>query len=76
MLSLAAVLGAAAAVAMGFLAITQVVVAAFDVKRATLYQCFCYFSAGTGVDLLHCGSGDLHVGAALFLRESFFIDEP
>ena len=76
LLPLASVLGAAATVAMGLTPIAQVVVTAFDMERATLYQCFCHFAAGTGVDLLHCGSGYLHICAAFFLRESFFVDEP
>ena len=76
LLPLAAVFGATATVAMGLTPIAQVVVATFDMERATLYQCFCHFAAGTGVDLLHRGSSNLHICATFFLRESFFVDEP
>ena len=58
-----------------FVAVTELVIAAFNAKRTAFHQCGSQFLAGRSVNLLHGGAGNLHINAAVFLRKSLFVDE-
>lgn len=61
--------------AMGALAVTQPEVAAFDVKRKSVYKYSGKLFPGAFVDSLYSGSGNLHTLAALFLGQAFLVNQ-